>query len=112
MSFLTKLGNAITGAASSAAAPAANKSRSVARERLSVILASQRGSELLAGVDMEALQKDVLAVVERHIQVARNRPVNFNVKNEGEVNLFEMSVELGGNRGGTVSVQPSSSAER
>eukprot|EP00567_Pseudictyota_dubia_P005437 CAMPEP_0197438382 /NCGR_PEP_ID=MMETSP1175-20131217/5400_1 /TAXON_ID=1003142 /ORGANISM="Triceratium dubium, Strain CCMP147" /LENGTH=115 /DNA_ID=CAMNT_0042968101 /DNA_START=221 /DNA_END=568 /DNA_ORIENTATION=+ len=115
MSFLTKLGKVISGAASSAApavgAATKNKSRSVARERLSVILASQRGSELLAGVDMEALQKDVLAVVERHIQVAQNRPVNFNVKNEGDVNLFEMSVELGGNRG-TVSVQPTSSAGR
>mmetsp|Transcript_14773 Transcript_14773/g.43144 ORF Transcript_14773/g.43144 Transcript_14773/m.43144 type:complete len:109 (-) Transcript_14773:475-801(-) len=108
MSFLTKLGNAISGTAAPAAAKKAT--RAVARERLSVILASQRGSELLAGVDMEALQKDVLAVVERHIQISQNRPVNFNVKNEGEVNLFEMSVELGGNRGGTVSVQPT--AER
>mmetsp|Transcript_2739 Transcript_2739/g.5902 ORF Transcript_2739/g.5902 Transcript_2739/m.5902 type:complete len:106 (-) Transcript_2739:432-749(-) len=101
MSFLTKLGKVITGGGSSAAAP----SRSVAKERLSVILASQRGSELLAGVDMEALQKDVLAVVEKHVQIAQNRAVNFNVKNEGEVNLFEMSVELGSHRAATISAQ-------
>eukprot|EP00551_Chaetoceros_affinis_P001740 CAMPEP_0203652770 /NCGR_PEP_ID=MMETSP0088-20131115/30883_1 /ASSEMBLY_ACC=CAM_ASM_001087 /TAXON_ID=426623 /ORGANISM="Chaetoceros affinis, Strain CCMP159" /LENGTH=128 /DNA_ID=CAMNT_0050512425 /DNA_START=135 /DNA_END=521 /DNA_ORIENTATION=+ len=65
-----------------------------AKERLSVILASQRGSELLNGVDMDALQKDVLEVVKRHIAVAQNSPVNCQVKNEGEVNLFEMSVEI------------------
>ncbi len=48
----------------SKAKPTATKaSRSVAKERLSVILASQRGSELMAGVDMDALQKDVLEVV-------------------------------------------------
>jgi septum formation topological specificity factor MinE len=35
----------------------------VARERLTVILASQRGSELLQDVDMQALQRDVLEVV-------------------------------------------------
>ena len=50
---------------SKANAPA---SRSVAKERLSVILASQRGSELLQGVDMDALQKDVLEVVQVSFQ--------------------------------------------
>ena len=99
-------------------------SRSVAKDRLSVILASQRGSELLEGVDMEKLQKDVLEVVQvsvwlrtflsiatfdcpayqsasslalaiqKHINIAQNRPVNFNVNSEGDVSLFEMQVEL------------------
>jgi len=76
---------------SKANAPA---SRSVAKERLSVILASQRGSELLQGVDMDALQKDVLEVVQRHIKVAQDSPINCQVKNEGNINLFEMSVEI------------------
>ena len=71
-----------------------NPSKAIARERLSVILASQRGSELLAGVDMDELQKDVLEVVKRHIAVAQNSPVNCQVKNDGDVNLFEMSVEI------------------
>lgn len=69
-------------------------SSTVARDRLSVILASQRGSELLAGVDMEALQRDVLEVVQKHIQVAKNKPVQCQVNSEGQVNLFEMAVEL------------------
>ena len=44
---------------------------------------------------MDSLQKDVLDVVRRHIRaVAQNSPVNCQVKNEGEVNLFEMSVEI------------------
>lgn len=61
MSFLGKIGNMIGGSAQSTVA--ATTARSVAKERLSVILASQRGSELLEGVDMEALQQDVLGVV-------------------------------------------------
>ena len=64
MSFLTRVAK-IFGAATSPSAPTAtaSASRNVARERLSVILASQRGSELLAGVDMDKLQDDVLNVV-------------------------------------------------
>jgi cell division topological specificity factor MinE len=93
MSFLSKLGQMMSSkTASIAAAPA---SKSIAKERLSVILASQRGSELLDGVDMDALQNDVLDVVKRHIAgVAQHSPVNCQVKNDGDVNLFEMSVEI------------------
>lgn len=98
MSFINKIGKLISG--STPAAQAATKSsRSVARERLSVILASQRGSDLLDGVDMEALQKDVMDVVQKHIRAAKTRTASFNVKSEGEVNLFEMSVELNGIKG-------------
>ena len=61
MSFLNKIGKLIGGASS---APAASASRSVAKERLSVILAAQRGTHLLEGVDMEALQRDVMEVVQ------------------------------------------------
>jgi septum formation topological specificity factor MinE len=43
---------------------AGSASRSIAKDRLSVILASQRGSELLEGVNVEELQRDVLAVVQ------------------------------------------------
>ena len=93
MSFLSKLGQMMSSkTASIAAAPA---SKSIAKERLSVILASQRGSELLDGVDMDALQNDVLDVVKRHIAgVTQHSPVNCQVKNDGDVNLFEMSVEI------------------
>lgn len=55
MSFLGKIFG------SGAAAPA---SRAIAKDRLSVMLSSQRGSELLEGVNMEEMQRDVLAVVQ------------------------------------------------
>jgi septum formation topological specificity factor MinE len=61
MSFLNKIGKLITG---SPATSQATASRSVARERLSVILAAQRGSDLLDGVDVEALQRELMEVVQ------------------------------------------------
>ena len=61
MSFINKIGK-IFGASSPA--PVATASRSVAKERLSVILAAQRGTHLLEGVNMEALQRDVMEVVQ------------------------------------------------
>uniref|UniRef100_A0A6V2MVC0 Uncharacterized protein n=1 Tax=Ditylum brightwellii TaxID=49249 RepID=A0A6V2MVC0_9STRA len=64
MSFFTKIGKFFGGSAAAVAESSATKSRSVARDRLSVILASQRGSELLEGVDMELLQRDVMEVVQ------------------------------------------------
>mmetsp|Transcript_12623 Transcript_12623/g.18420 ORF Transcript_12623/g.18420 Transcript_12623/m.18420 type:complete len:114 (+) Transcript_12623:212-553(+) len=95
MSFFTKIGKFFGGSAAAVAKSSATKSRSVARDRLSVILASQRGSELLEGVDMELLQRDVMEVVQRHIKLAKkSKPANFQVRSEGEVSLFEMSVEL------------------
>ena len=49
---------------------------------------------------MTLLQQDDLEVVQRHIQaVAQNKPVQFNVKKEGDVDLFEMQVELHASRG-------------
>ena len=61
MSFIHKIGKLIGATSTPAAATA---SRSVAKERLSVILAAQRGTALLEGVDMEALQRDVMEVVQ------------------------------------------------
>ena len=59
MSFLMKF---VQGGKAASAATSAT--RGVAKDRLSVILASQRGSELLEGICMEDLQRDVLEVVE------------------------------------------------
>lgn len=59
--FVQKIGKMFAGQA--VAATETSATRSVAKDRLSVILASQRGSEMLQGVDMNALQQDVLKVV-------------------------------------------------
>jgi septum formation topological specificity factor MinE len=48
---------------------AGSASRAIAKDRLSVILAAQRGSEVLEGVNLEELQRDVLAVVQVRIVV-------------------------------------------
>jgi len=62
MNLLGKL-STLFGQSSTNAASSATASRSVARERLSVILASQRGSEILDNVDMAKFQNDVMEVV-------------------------------------------------
>ena len=61
MSIASRIGRMLGGPAT-AASP--TKSRSVAKDRLSVILATQRGSELLQNVDMELLKNDVMEVFE------------------------------------------------
>jgi len=54
-----------------AAAKAGNgKARSVARDRLSVMLVHQRNSDYVENVDMEALQKEVAAVIQKYIKTA------------------------------------------
>eukprot|EP00520_Triparma_pacifica_P014027 CAMPEP_0118640380 /NCGR_PEP_ID=MMETSP0785-20121206/4724_1 /TAXON_ID=91992 /ORGANISM="Bolidomonas pacifica, Strain CCMP 1866" /LENGTH=55 /DNA_ID=CAMNT_0006531767 /DNA_START=182 /DNA_END=346 /DNA_ORIENTATION=- len=49
---------------------------------------------MLAGVDMTRLQSDVMEIVKRHISVAEGKPVNFQVKSNGNTNLFEIQVEM------------------
>jgi len=88
MSFLARLFGGSSGPSSS-----------IAKDRLSLIIASQRGSQALENVDMAALQKDVMAIITKHIKGAGgvNGGVKFQVKNEGEVNLLEMQVREGPN---------------
>jgi hypothetical protein len=62
-SFLQKIARMISSTPPQVAASAMPKSRNVARERLSLILASQRGSEVLEKVDIESLQRDVMEVI-------------------------------------------------
>lgn len=51
------------GSTSSSSSTTSSSVRSVARDRLSVILASQRGSVALEGVNMQALQTEIMQVV-------------------------------------------------
>ena len=56
----------------------ASPSRNVARERLSVMLVHQRNVQILSDVDMEALQKELTAVVQKYIKVVEaDRPINY-----------------------------------
>lgn len=90
-SIAQKIGKMFAGRQTAAATA---ETRSVAKDRLSVILASQRGSELLQGVDMDAFQKDVMEVVKKHIDIAVHKPVQVQINSDGDISLMEMSVEL------------------
>mmetsp|Transcript_2272 Transcript_2272/g.3114 ORF Transcript_2272/g.3114 Transcript_2272/m.3114 type:complete len:102 (-) Transcript_2272:321-626(-) len=96
MSFFVSKIKSIFGspAAEKAGSVAVEKSRSIARERLSVILASQRGSEILTGLNREQLQKDVMEVVQRHLNDVQARSPQFQVRQDGDVSMFEMQVEI------------------
>ncbi|OQS05154.1 hypothetical protein THRCLA_20704 [Thraustotheca clavata] len=68
--------------------------KTIAKERLQIILAHQRGSQALAGVDLAKLQEELLACVQRHIAVAKGEKVNIAVKQEGSMDIFEMQVPV------------------
>lgn len=69
-------GDGVEAAAGSAHAGVATP-KSVAKERLQIILAHQRGSQVLAGVDLQALQQELLQCVQRHIRVANGANINI-----------------------------------
>ncbi|CAN0214363.1 unnamed protein product, partial [Ectocarpus sp. 8 AP-2014] len=71
-------------------------SRGVARERLSIILAHQRGDVLLEGIDLKALQAEVYECVKKYISVDASKPIQLSVKQDGAVDVFEMQVHLAG----------------
>jgi len=56
--------------------------------------ASQRGSEILTGLNREQLQKDVMEVVQRHLNDVQARSPQFQVRQDGDVSMFEMQVEI------------------
>ncbi|GMF13071.1 unnamed protein product [Phytophthora lilii] len=73
-------------------AAASSSSKSVAKERLQIILAHQRGSQVLAGVDLAALQQGLLECVQRHIKVANG--ANINIAGGCTPNHFNLSSRL------------------
>jgi septum formation topological specificity factor MinE len=48
-------------------------SRSVAKERLSLMLVTQRSSSFLDGLDMEAFQAEVAGVVQKYMKIANEK---------------------------------------
>jgi septum formation topological specificity factor MinE len=85
------------------ASPVGNvvKSSAVARDRLAIILAHQRSATtpvgadgILSGVDMKALQLELLDCVKRHIREADRSSIQITVRQDGNLDIFEMSVPL------------------
>ena len=70
------------------------KSASVAKERLQIILAHERGDKNSIGPDyLPALQRDLVAVISKYVKI---NPKNISVQLEREDNLevLEVKIEL------------------
>lgn len=78
---------------SAASSPAASETRSIARERLQIILSRERASNRLAHVDVSSMQKDLLKVVQKYIAVTTDE-VTVSVKKDSGLDVFEMQVVL------------------
>ena len=69
-------------------------SAAIARDRLKIVLAHERAS--LAAPDfLPALQKDLIAVVGRYVEL-RGDMLRVNVGRSGETSMLEINVELDG----------------
>ncbi|KAF0852923.1 mitochondrial septum site-determining protein MinE [Andalucia godoyi] len=94
MSFLNRILNNVSksfpGSVTQVSVP---ETRSIARERLHIILSRERASNRLAHVDIPALQRDLLATVQKYVPVSTNE-VTISVKKEGVLDVFEMQVVL------------------
>jgi Septum formation topological specificity factor len=124
-SFFNKIGKIITPTSSSSSSSSSssvtstvrnalyNKSKqqqqqsaSRAKERLSLILASQRNSTLLQDVDMQALQHDVLQVLKKYISIVdggtTRTSTSYNRNNRSSSNTK-------GSTAGGIMTHPSSS---
>ena len=73
MSFLNKMKSAL-----GVAKPTAGK---VAKDRLSIMIMSQRESNLFTDVEKEALLKEVGEVVRKHVRMATNKNPHFTCNN-------------------------------
>lgn len=71
-----------------------SSSANVAKERLKLILAHQRGSMALEGVNVSLLQHELLQCIKKHIQVAPEADVRVNVKHDSHFDIFEMQVPV------------------
>ncbi len=68
------------------------KSASVAKERLQIIVAHERMSR--SGHDfLPAMQKDILEVVRKYIEVNQEN-INIRLDNEGDCSILEVNVQL------------------
>jgi cell division topological specificity factor len=74
--------------------PDRHNSAAIARDRLKIVLAHERASREAPDF-LLALQKDLLEVVGRYIEIRDDR-LRVNVARSGETSLLEINVELDG----------------
>lgn len=69
-----------------------NGSASIAKERLQIIVAHERLSR--SGHDfLPAMQKDIMAVVQKYIQIAEEQ-VSIRLDEDGDCSILEVNVQL------------------
>jgi cell division topological specificity factor len=74
--------------------PERRNSAAIARDRLKIVLAHERASREAPDF-LPALQKDLLEVVGRYIEI-RDDMLRVNVASSGDTSLLEINVELDG----------------
>ena len=93
---------ALSETAAAAASPEPS-ARSVAKERMRMVLSQQRVGDLASdlSLDLALLQEDVCAVVMRHVKASEPSDVSVSMRRDGAFNIFEMQVSLSEQAGAT-----------
>ena len=69
------------------------KTASVAKERLQIILAHERGSRAVEPDFLPALQKDLLEVISRYIKIDTN-DIKVHLERDASMEVLEVKIEL------------------
>ena len=69
------------------------KTASVAKERLQIILAHERGTRSVEPDFLPALQKDLLEVISRYIKIDAN-DIKVHLERDASMEVLEVKIEL------------------
>ncbi len=69
------------------------KTASVAKERLQIILAHERGMRAVEPDFLPALQKDLLEVISRYIKIDAN-DIKVHLERDASMEVLEVKIEL------------------
>jgi cell division topological specificity factor len=69
------------------------KTASVAKERLQIILAHERGTRSVEPAFLPALQKDLLEVISKYIKIDAN-DIKVHLERDASMEVLEVKIEL------------------
>ena len=69
------------------------KTASVAKERLQIILAHERGTRSVEPDFLPALQKDLLEVISKYIKIDA-KDIKVHLERDASMEVFEVKIEL------------------
>ncbi len=73
--------------------PRKARTADTAKERLQILLAHERSSGQGSGIDMAALQKEIIEVIRRHVAVEGDA-VDIRMESEDDRSALEINIEL------------------